>query len=191
MSAHPFASNHAATPAGLAAVERGTDDPDQLAAHLAAIGDDWDIEERGRATLDQLGLTGVDFNRRVGDLSGGEAVLVGLAARFLREPAVLLLDEPTNNLDRSARRALRDAVAGYPGAVVVVSHDRELLALVDQVVEVRDGRATTYGGNYGCWSNGQPAPLAVNRHDLIESDDGGRLASWLKAVLARVSRRSR
>jgi ATPase subunit of ABC transporter with duplicated ATPase domains len=63
------------------------------------VGDDWDVEEHARATLDRLGLDHVGLDRRVGELSGGEAVLLGLAAQFLRRPEVLLLDEPTNNLD--------------------------------------------------------------------------------------------
>jgi ATPase subunit of ABC transporter with duplicated ATPase domains len=83
----------------------------------------------------------------MGTVSGGEAVLLGLAAQFLRRPDVLLLDEPTNNLDLDARRRLQAAVAAWPGVLVIVSHDRELLELVDQVAELRDGALGWYGGN--------------------------------------------
>ncbi|HEU5108470.1 MAG TPA: ATP-binding cassette domain-containing protein, partial [Micromonosporaceae bacterium] len=89
--------------AALSAVERGDAPPEELARHLATIGDAWDVEERGRAVLDRLGLD-VGLDRRIGEVSGGEAVLIGLAARFLAEPGALLLDEPTNNLDLAARR---------------------------------------------------------------------------------------
>jgi ATPase subunit of ABC transporter with duplicated ATPase domains len=65
------------------------------AAHFEAIGDDWDAEERARASLDRLGLRHIGLDRRVGEVSGGEAVLLGLAAQFVRRPGVLLLDEPT------------------------------------------------------------------------------------------------
>ncbi|KJK58036.1 ABC-F family ATP-binding cassette domain-containing protein [Saccharothrix sp. ST-888] len=115
--------------------------------HFAAIGDDWDVEERARATLDRLGLERLDLDRTVGELSGGEAVLLHLAALLLRRPDVLLLDEPTNNLDRRARSLLYEAVAGWPGVLVVVSHDRELLQYVDQIADLRDGTVTWYGGN--------------------------------------------
>jgi len=63
---------------------------------FAAVGDDWDVEERARAWLDQLGLD-LALDDRVARLSGGETVLAALAALFLRRPDILLLDEPTNN----------------------------------------------------------------------------------------------
>jgi ATPase subunit of ABC transporter with duplicated ATPase domains len=93
----------------LQAIERGQATADRF----AAVGDDWDVEERARATLDRLGLAHLDLDRRVGEVSGGEAVLLGLAARFLRRPDVLLLDEPTNNLDLDARR--RSTTRSRPG----------------------------------------------------------------------------
>jgi ATPase subunit of ABC transporter with duplicated ATPase domains len=127
----------------LQAIERGQATADRF----AAVGDDWDVEERARATLDRLGLAHLDLDRRVGEVSGGEAVLLGLAARFLRRPDVLLLDEPTNNLDLDARRRLYDAVTAWPGVMVMVSHDRALLELVDQVADLRDGTLGWYGGN--------------------------------------------
>ncbi|WP_406286450.1 ABC-F family ATP-binding cassette domain-containing protein [Embleya sp. NBC_00896] len=129
--------------AGLLAIESGDVD----AQHFEAVGDDWDVEERARGELDRLGLPHVDLDRTVGTLSGGEAILLGLAAQLLRRPDVLLLDEPTNNLDRSARERLYDAVRTYPGVLVVVSHDRALLDLVERIVELLPGRARTYGGN--------------------------------------------
>ncbi|MFI5530601.1 ABC-F family ATP-binding cassette domain-containing protein [Kitasatospora sp. NPDC051853] len=116
--------------------------------HFAAIGDDWDVEERAHATLAGLGLGRLDLDRTVGGLSGGEAVLLHLAALLLRRPDVLLLDEPTNNLDRRARSLLYQAVERWHGVLVVVSHDRELLQHVDQIADLRDGSVTWYGGNF-------------------------------------------
>jgi ATPase subunit of ABC transporter with duplicated ATPase domains len=134
----------AAARAALHAIESGETDE----AHFTAVGDDWDVEERARATLDQLGLTHVGLDYTVGDLSGGESVLLRLAALLLARPDVLLLDEPTNNLDRRARRRLYDAVASWRGVLVVVSHDRELLELTDQIAELRDGEIRWYSGNF-------------------------------------------
>ncbi|MFE0427407.1 ATP-binding cassette domain-containing protein, partial [Streptomyces sp. NPDC058953] len=119
--------------------------------HFAVVGDDWDVEERARAALDQLGLGRIGLDRTIGEVSGGEGVLLRLAALLLARPGVLLLDEPTNNLDRSARRRLYDAVDAWSGVMVVVSHDRELLELVDQIADLRDGRVTWYGGNYSAY----------------------------------------
>ncbi len=100
--------------------------------NFARVGGDWDVEERARATLDRLGLERVPLDRRIDELSGGEAVLLRLAAQFLRRPGVLLLDEPTNNLDLDARHRLYDAAGSWKGAMVMVSHDRELLGLADR-----------------------------------------------------------
>lgn len=129
--------------AALHDVESGLVDEDRL----ERIGEDWDVEERARATLDRLGLTTVDLDRTVGGLSGGEAILLGLAARFLARPEVLLLDEPTNNLDLSHRQRLYQAIDGYDGVLMVVSHDRALLDRMERIVELRDGAASVYGGN--------------------------------------------
>ncbi|MFE7544316.1 ABC-F family ATP-binding cassette domain-containing protein [Streptomyces platensis] len=133
--------------AALHAIEGG--DPSE--EHFTAIGDDWDVEERARATLDQLGLPGIDLDRTIGEVSGGESVLLRLAALLLRRPDVLLLDEPTNNLDRTARERLYTAVSGWSGVLVVVSHDRELLERVDRIADLRDGEVHWYGGNFSAY----------------------------------------
>jgi ATPase subunit of ABC transporter with duplicated ATPase domains len=125
------------------AIEAGSVDP----AAFDAVGDDWDIEDRAREQLARLGLSRIGLDDPVGRLSGGEAVLTALSARLLRRPAVLLLDEPTNNLDLDARRRLYAAVEAWPGVLVVVSHDRALLSLVDQVADLSGGALRMYGGN--------------------------------------------
>ncbi|WP_214103026.1 ABC-F family ATP-binding cassette domain-containing protein [Acrocarpospora catenulata] len=128
------------TPArqALHAIERGETAEELFEAVV------WDVEERARAELDRLGLDQVDLDRTVATLSGGEAIMVGLAAQFLRRPDVLLLDEPTNNLDLTARHRLYDAMLAWNGTLVVVSHDRGLLGLVDQIAELPSGRI--FGG---------------------------------------------
>ena len=132
----------------IAAVERG----EVTGNALAVIGDDWDIDERAVAELHRLGFTDPDIlDRRVATLSGGEAVLAGLASLLIRPPAVALLDEPTNNLDRVARGLLYDAVERWPGVLVVVSHDRELLERVDRIAELRDGAVHIYGGGFSAY----------------------------------------
>ena len=129
--------------AALHAIEAGETGADLY----TTVGDDWDVEERARAWLDRLGLTHLGLDDRMERLSGGETILVALAALFLRRPGILLLDEPTNNLDLDARKRLYDAVASWTGVMVIVSHDRELLSLVDQVADLSGGEIRMYGGN--------------------------------------------
>ncbi|MEV7289944.1 ABC-F family ATP-binding cassette domain-containing protein [Streptomyces sp. NPDC093252] len=130
--------------AALHAIEAG----DVSEAHFETIGDDWDVEERALATLGELGLGQVELDRTIGEVSGGESVLLRLAALLLERPDVLLLDEPTNNLDVYARKRLYTAVESWQGVLVVVSHDRELLDRMDQIADLRAGTITWYGGNY-------------------------------------------
>ncbi|MGW0085742.1 ABC-F family ATP-binding cassette domain-containing protein [Streptomyces sp. NPDC003393] len=137
----------AAQRAALHAIEAG----DAAEEHFETVGDDWDVEERALATLGELGLGHIDLDRTIGEVSGGESVLLRLAALLLRRPDVLLLDEPTNNLDLYAHRRLYAAVAAWPGVMVVVSHDRELLELVDQIADLRAGEVTWYGGNFSAY----------------------------------------
>ncbi|MFJ8545626.1 ABC-F family ATP-binding cassette domain-containing protein [Streptomyces sp. NPDC093586] len=137
----------AAQRAALHAIEAG----DVAEEHFETVGDDWDVEERALATLGELGLGHVSLDRTIGEVSGGESVLLRLAALLLRRPDVLLLDEPTNNLDLYARERLYAAVSSWPGVLVVVSHDRELLDLVDQIADLRSGGITRYGGNFSSY----------------------------------------
>ncbi|OQD57269.1 ABC transporter [Streptomyces phaeoluteigriseus] len=137
----------AARRAALHAIEAG----DVSEEHFETVGDDWDVEERALATLGELGLAHIDLDRTIGEVSGGESVLLRLAALLLRRPDILLLDEPTNNLDLYARRRLYAAVATWPGVMVVVSHDRELLELVDQIADLRAGEVAWYGGNFSAY----------------------------------------
>ncbi|MFD8033327.1 ABC-F family ATP-binding cassette domain-containing protein [Streptomyces sp. NPDC059717] len=137
----------AATRRALHAVEAG----DASEEHFTAIGDDWDVEERAEATLGELGLGHIGLDRTIGEVSGGESVLLRLAALLLRRPDVLLLDEPTNNLDLYARRRLYAAVEAWSGVMVVVSHDRELLDRVDQIADLRSGEVTWFGGNFSAY----------------------------------------
>src|SRR5690606_32881379 len=126
----------------LHAIERG----EVTEENFAIVGDDWDVEERARAELDRLGLHRVGLDRTVGSLSGGETIMTALAAQFLRSPDVLLLDEPTNDLDLEARERLYAAIEAWSKVLVVVSHDRRLLEIVDRIADLDGGRMRVFGG---------------------------------------------
>jgi ATPase subunit of ABC transporter with duplicated ATPase domains len=132
------------------AITDGTASAERLAELFDVVGDGWDVEERALAELASAGLPAADgvLDRRVGTLSGGEAMLVAVTGVRLRGADVALLDEPTNNLDGDARERLHEIVRTWRGALVVVSHDRALLELVDDTAELRTGSLTTFGGTY-------------------------------------------
>lgn len=136
-------------------LERGDADADHATALVERIGDDWDVEARATAVLDALGLPARALERRVGQLSGGEAVLVALAGLRLRADAdprsVTLLDEPTNSLDREARERLGAVVDGWRGALVVVSHDLALLERMQVTAELHGSRLRSVAGPYSAY----------------------------------------
>ncbi|MFI5630045.1 ABC-F family ATP-binding cassette domain-containing protein [Streptomyces sp. NPDC051664] len=176
------------TRAALHAIEAG----DVREEWFAAVGDDWDVEERARATLDQLGLGHIGLDRTIGELSGGECVLLRLAALLLARPGVLLLDEPTNNLDLYARGRLYEAIDAWTGALVVVSHDRELLDRVDQIADLRDGQVTWYGGNLTAYEEALAVEQeAAERMVRVAEADVQRQKRELADAQVKLARRKR
>ncbi|MFI8519734.1 ABC-F family ATP-binding cassette domain-containing protein [Streptomyces sp. NPDC085481] len=172
----------------LHAIEAG----DTAEEHFTAVGDDWDVEERARAVLDQLGLGHVGLDRTIGEVSGGESVLLRLAALLLARPDVLLLDEPTNNLDLLARRRLYEAVDAWSGLLVVVSHDRELLERVDQIADLRDGEVTWYGGAFSDYQAALAAEQeAAERMVRVAEADVHRQKRELADAHMKLARRRR
>lgn len=137
----------AAQLAALRAIESG----DAAAAHFDAVGDDWDIEIQAGAALRDIGMGSADLDRRAGELSGGETMLVALTGLRLKAAPITLLDEPTNNLDRAARAGLARLVDSWPGALIVASHDTALLEQMDSTADLYGGRLTTFGGPYSRW----------------------------------------
>ena len=167
----------------IAAIEAGDASP----AAFDAVGDDWDAHDRAREWLSRLGLAHVGLDDPVGRLSGGETIMTALTALFLRRPAIMLLDEPTNNLDLAARRRLYAAVESWPGVMLIVSHDQELLGLMDQIADLRSDHygdsLRLYGGNLAAYhamldteqaaarrmAGAAVADVKRQRRDLIDS----------------------
>jgi ATP-binding cassette, subfamily F, member 3 len=106
-------------------------------------------EARVREILESLGFTEARFDMPTTVLSGGQRKLVGLARLLVAGADLLLLDEPDNHLDLAGKEILERFIRGFPGTVVLVSHDRYLLdETVDGIVEIEDGRLTEFQGNY-------------------------------------------
>jgi len=105
-------------------------------------------EQGLRDFLGRFGFSGERAERPIGPLSGGEKSRLALAALVKRRPNLLLLDEPTNHLDLEMRRSLSMALQSYSGALVIVSHDRSLLAsCADRILVVADGRVQEFDGD--------------------------------------------
>ena len=109
----------------------------------------FDMVPKVRNLLGAFLFHGDDVHKRVAVLSGGERNRLALAILLLKPANLLLLDEPTNHLDLASKEVLLQALRGYQGTLVFVSHDRYFVdALASRVVEVAGQRATSYLGNY-------------------------------------------
>lgn len=158
------------------AIAAGDVDP----GHFDTVGDDWDVEARSIAALDEAGLPPGALDRSIGELSGGEAVLAAIAGIRLLGAPITLLDEPTNNLDRDARARLYAMVRSWRGALVVVSHDVALLELMDETAELYGNGLSVFGGPYSQW-----------REWLDTEQDAARQAERAAAQLLRREKRDR
>jgi ATP-binding cassette subfamily F protein uup len=134
----------------------------------------WALEQQVREVLERLGVR--DGQSRVGDLSGGYRKRLALAAALVAEPDVLLLDEPTNHLDADGVQWLQGFLGRFPGALVLVTHDRYVLDRVtNRIVAVDRGEARHYAGNYATY-------LARQAEEEAAAEAG---AAKLRGVLRR------
>ncbi len=107
------------------------------------------IEAKAKQILAGLSFREKDFDRPAREMSGGWVMRAHLARLLTQEPDLLMLDEPTNHLDLEALLWFQEYLQGYPGAILVISHDREFLnALISHTVEIRMSKLIKYRGNY-------------------------------------------
>jgi ATP-binding cassette, subfamily F, member 3 len=124
------------------------DEYGRLQHRFEAMGG-YGLEAEARRILAGLGFADDDVERDIGTFSGGWMMRVALARLLLQNPDVLLLDEPTNHLDLASVEWLQGFLAQYAGAIVLVSHDRDFInEIANRVIELHDGRATEYVGDY-------------------------------------------
>jgi ATPase subunit of ABC transporter with duplicated ATPase domains len=116
--------------------------------YLTSLDDDWTIEERCRAAFSHWKLDDLDLTQKMGSLSGGQKTRVFLAGILVHRPEIVLLDEPSNHLDHWSRNILYDYVKSTKNTLVIVSHDRTLLNLLNTMYELGKHGITIYGGNY-------------------------------------------
>src|SRR5688572_20992577 len=107
------------------------------------------VEAKAKQILAGLSFREKDFDRPAREMSGGWVMRAHLARLLTQEPDLLMLDEPTNHLDLEALLWFQEYLQGYPGAILVISHDREFLnSLIGHIVEIRMSKLIKYRGNY-------------------------------------------
>ncbi|MBI3192020.1 MAG: ABC-F family ATP-binding cassette domain-containing protein, partial [Pedosphaera parvula] len=110
------------------------------------------VEAQAKKYLAGLGFRESDFERRARELSGGWIMRAHLARLLVQEPDILMLDEPTNHLDLEALLWFQEHLRTYPGAILLISHDREFLnRLATGIIEIRQARVFDYTGNYDAY----------------------------------------
>jgi len=112
------------------------------------LNDDWTIEDRCTEALKYWQLDNLDLSQKMETLSGGQKTKVFLAGISIHEHKLVLLDEPSNHLDISGRQLLYDFIQATKSSLIVVSHDRKLLNLLNTVFELNRNGIKVYGGNY-------------------------------------------
>jgi ATP-binding cassette, subfamily F, member 3 len=145
------------------------------------------LEARARQILAGLSFRQTDFDRPAREMSGGWVMRAHLARLLVQEPDLLLLDEPTNHLDLEALLWFQEYLKTYPGAILVISHDREFLnQLVRSIVEIRQCRLLQYHGNYDNYVEQREAneqqQLAAFKHQEREID---RLMTFVNRFRAK------
>ena len=121
----------------------------EVATAIPAHDGDFHLESRAKKILAGLSFRQTDFDRPAKELSGGWVMRAHLARLLVQEPDLLMLDEPTNHLDLESLLWFQNYLKEYPGAVLIISHDREFLnALVDSIVEIRFQKLIRYRGNF-------------------------------------------
>ncbi|SNB44652.1 ABC-F family ATP-binding cassette domain-containing protein [Geobacter sp. DSM 9736] len=145
-------------------LEKGGGDPKlldrqgELSAWIEHHGG-WNTDYRIKQVMEHLGLT--DSTQQILELSGGTKRRVALARLLLEAPDLLLLDEPTNHLDAETTEWLQEWLKAYPGAVMLITHDRYFLDRVaGRMLELEQGRVTGFPGGYSAYLEGKEAQLA-------------------------------
>ena len=146
------------TVAGLAGVQPALDALRRLECGQPQPGDfdllegRWDLRQQLQQALTRHGLGPLDPAAPASSLSGGEAMRVALAGALLSGADFLILDEPSNHLDATARHQLVQALRGWRGGLLVISHDRQLLATMARIVELSPQGLRSYGGPYEAYA---------------------------------------
>ncbi|WP_316931336.1 ATP-binding cassette domain-containing protein [Chryseobacterium sp. P1-3] len=134
--------------------------------YFEILNDDWEIEERCQNALQYWGLQNFKLTQKLGELSGGQKTKVFLAGIQINQPDIIILDEPTNHLDNEGRKLLYDLIGKTSATIIIVSHDRTLLNLVDTIFELSNQGISAYGGNFDFYAEQKEIEEEALHHDI-------------------------
>ena len=160
----------------------------QLSAVLDAA-DGYNMDTQIKKILNGMAFPAPDYQKSVAVLSGGEHTRLCLAKLLLQKPDLLILDEPTNHLDFETMEWLESYLKTYPGAILVVSHDRYFLdAVCNRIFEIEDNTLTAYKGNYSAYLPQKEAAVALQQkqHDA-DMEKAAKLEDYIARNLVRAS----
>ena len=161
-------------------------------AQLSAVvdaADGYNMDTQIKKILNGMAFPAPDYQKSVAVLSGGEHTRLCLAKLLLQKPDLLILDEPTNHLDFETMEWLESYLTTYPGAILVVSHDRYFLdAVCNRIFEIEDNTLTAYKGNYSAYLPQKEAAVALQQkqHDA-DMEKAAKLEDYIARNLVRAS----
>lgn len=144
--------------------------------NYALLAEDWTIEERCLAALHHWQLLDISLFQQLDSLSGGQKTRVFLAGIMIHQPELVLMDEPSNHLDLAGRQLLYDFVQNSQSTLLLVSHDRKLLNLVDSVGGLSKRGIKLYGGNYDFYEEQKQLEAKALSQDLHHKERALRKA---------------
>jgi ATPase subunit of ABC transporter with duplicated ATPase domains len=151
------------------------DDPKKIAIFSDALErfgqlDYYEIEDEIKQAFDSYQIDPEKMHQKVGSLSGGQKRMVELIKVQRSRGDIALIDEPTNHMDYVAKASFVKWMRGAEGAILVISHDRDVLSVVDRIIEIRDGKCFSYKGNYESYlrSNTSQITNQVNEYDITQ-----------------------
>ena len=161
-------------------------------AQLSAVvdaADGYNMDTQIKKILNGMAFPATDYQKSVAVLSGGAHTRLCLAKLLLQKPDLLILDEPTNHLDFETMEWLESYLKTYPGAILVVSHDRYFLdAVCNRIFEIEDNTLTAYKGNYSAYLPQKEAAVALQQkqHDA-DMEKAAKLEDYIARNLVRAS----
>jgi ATP-binding cassette subfamily F protein 3 len=162
------------------------------ALHIFDEHGGWQVEPKAKRVLAGLAFRESDFDRPAGAMSGGWIMRAHLARLLVMEPDLLLLDEPTNHLDLESLQWFQEYLKSYPGAIIMISHDREFLnQLVGSIVEIAHSKLIRYRGNWDSYVQQKAAreeqQLAAYKHQQKEIASLQLFADRFRAKASKAS----